>query len=64
MDTKLTNDGFEVLEISGKFYAVLFDEHGHRISTDGPYADRYHAMSMSRIKELEQPYGKMISSPN
>lgn len=42
----------QVLEVAGQWYAILFDENGHRISTDGPYLEKHQAISMARAREI------------
>lgn len=45
----------DVLEISGQFYVVRFeDETRNRFAVlDGPYPERSWAVAMSRLKEIE-----------
>ena len=43
---------FQVLNISGQFYAILFDENGKRIRTDGPYLEDWQAVSMNRLRDI------------
>ena len=45
----------DVLEISGQFYAVLYEDGSKtrfRI-VDGPYSERSWAVSMSRVREID-----------
>jgi hypothetical protein len=45
----------EVLEISGQFYVVLYEDDSKtrfRI-VDGPYSERSWAVSMSRVREID-----------
>lgn len=45
----------EVLEISGQFYVVLYEDDSKtrfRI-VDGPYSERSWAVSMSRVRDVD-----------
>ena len=58
----------QVLEVAGQWYAILFDENGHRISTDGPYLEKHQAISMARAREIQltspETFDRILSSTN
>lgn len=43
----------EVLQISSQFYVVRHEEDGTMTIIDGPYPERYQAMSMARVREID-----------
>lgn len=53
MSEALGKGSFSVVEVSGRFYAILTDNDGRRVSTDGPYPEGWQAMSMSRLREVD-----------